>query len=475
MPRPQADEGLKPYEIRPGIAIPRLKGMNRNDDPAGMPPNAHHLLVNARIEGGEIRNRAGSSEEEDSGNAFCITGMIEITDVGVGLWIFQGSLASGVGTQLGNFNEQASPAMTYHIPINVGSFIPCRRNPFFDNDRSWETLVRYRKKMLNVGLRNAPNEQDESTTDQRVSLFEIGFPVEEGEEASSRLYLDLTLDNVADPADVRSMCTRMTRIVDVQSGDDALQEQLLIGTANGRILSYDGSTLTEELDLGANYSMRLITHNGIGVFAIGSDGAGTAVCRYQAEPGAPWDTITLPAADMHVTDLRSWGGKVYVCDIDTAGTPTRGARIYVWNGEASLGAHDFEFPWTSTIDGRSKAGLFFEYRGSLHAVAVWFSGFSVREWYIWRRDNDSSWTDRFPSNPINMQSDYEADVNWFIVTGSRVIWGGMEEEEEHVINEVSMSNGNLTTLHNIGSGGEEISTQALVHSPDDTSLDEEEV
>jgi hypothetical protein len=475
VPRPQADEGLKPYEIRTGVAVPRLKGMNRHDDPAGMPANAHHLLVNVRLDGGEIIDRSGSTEEEDTGSAYCITGMIEIDDVGVGLWIFQGSLQADP-TWIGNFNEQASPDITYHIYADGTEFISCLKNQIWANSVAWETLVRFRKKILAAGERSAPLESDEGTNTLRKCLFELDLSTEEGKEASRRLLLDLNIDNTTDPLTVRSMVTRLTRETDAQTGESFLQEELLIGTSEGKIFRYDGTSLVEELDLGDDYSLRLVTHNGIGVFAIGSTGT-AAVARYQSAPGGSWATVTLPDADLHVTDLFSWGGKVFVTDNEVGGGFTRGPRIYAYTGGASLGAHVFEFPWTSSLDGYRYAGTFFEYRGSLNVLAVESTGLGpILEWYIWRRDSDSSWTDRFPGSPIEQWSDYESEVNWLIVTGGRVIFGGDHADKGHAIQEVSMAYGNTTILHQAAAeDSEQISTQALVHSPDDTSLDQEEV
>jgi hypothetical protein len=471
MPRTTPDEDVKPFEYRPGLGFQRFRGMNRSADPASIPPDQFHLLTNVRLTPAGMISRDGLVEEEDTGSTQCITGMIDFDDIGVGLWLFEAFNDDDLLAKLANLNEQASPDYVLHWRSTGFDPVQAEKDQWWRNDQGWEALIRFRKKLVAIGTWGTPSEPDESATLQKMALFEVQLPNGENEDVHDRWLANLTEDNSGDPVTPSSMVTRMDR-ADETTDDGVLRETLYVGTQEGKIFSYDGVSVREELDLGTAYRLRLVVHNGIGIFAIGSDGS-AAVARYQAGPGGSWDTVTLPDANMGITDLISWGGKVYVCGVDTAGTPTRGARIYAYTGGASLGAHVFEFPFVSMQNGDPKAGTFFSYRGSLYAISVHYSGAGpILDWYIWRRDNDSSWTSRFS---VRNESDFTSFLTWLVVTGNRVIFGGKDADIGHAVVEVQMSNGNLTYLHqSTGEFYESITTQAFIQSPDDFSMDEEE-
>lgn len=78
MPKRSADQGSKPFDFRTGMAgLPAFGGMFRAGDPAIVPPQKFHVLVNMRVEPMGLITRPGLALEFDTGVQECINGLTE--------------------------------------------------------------------------------------------------------------------------------------------------------------------------------------------------------------------------------------------------------------------------------------------------------------------------------------------------------------------------------------------------------------
>jgi len=76
MPRRSMDGSGKPFEFRPGIGgFPPLGGIFRSGDPATIPPNKHHLVVNCRITPAGMKTRPGLSLLHSTGVSECVVAL----------------------------------------------------------------------------------------------------------------------------------------------------------------------------------------------------------------------------------------------------------------------------------------------------------------------------------------------------------------------------------------------------------------
>ena len=436
MPRPSSDEGLKPYEVRVGVSVPRLGGMNRHDDPAALQANEHHLLVNTRLDGGEIVDRPGSAEEFDTQSSGCISGIIEVDEDGLGFWLVPcpKTYPTSDGYTMGNFNEEAAtqlarfnnsdddepPWAKGRVYLDVWY-----KAPYSDNNTPWNSVINFRRKWLQVGTAFRAQEADPSTTDEWSCLYCLDFPVKNDPgPVGYSVYLFLENLNTTAGFRVSSMITTFERSDDEVSGDVRIGELLYIGTNQGTVLVWDGTTLQESHDFGGSndYEIRLGAWPG-GIFAVGSNGT-SAVAAVLADGATSWVSVTLPAANFFCVAMHSFNGKLYVFDEDTAATATRGGRIYVYNGEGALPAHSFEFPFTDSSHYTLSAGLPFVYRKDLYVVAYRKYG-AQAYWDLYRRDSDSTWTKGLE---LNGKQDYPASIDWVIVANQRIIMSGFYAE-----------------------------------------------
>lgn len=93
MPKRSPDQGVTPFEIRPGVdGLQALGGIYRAGDPATIPPHKHHLVINCRISPEGFKCRDGLSEVYDTGRKECIDGLIDDReDVGAALLLYPGA------------------------------------------------------------------------------------------------------------------------------------------------------------------------------------------------------------------------------------------------------------------------------------------------------------------------------------------------------------------------------------------------
>lgn len=435
MPRPTADEGINPYEIRVGVSVPRLKGMNRHDDPAAIEPNAHHLLVNTRMDGGEITDRPGSSLEYDSQQTACITGMIEFDDPGVGFWVTDAQKFNSPTDQkyLGNFNEENStPYVRYNDkddqepPFISGDLYESAYDAGYNNIVPWNSVVNFRRKWLRLGQRQVVDEDDPSQTIAYVHLWEMAFPQQPGDAGpvGFNAYLDIENRNDNPDMKVASFATTFERLDDDQSGDVRIGELLYIGTNEGKVLVWDGATLQESLDMGGtnDYWVRLGSWPG-GIFAVGSNNSGSAVAYVLPDGATSWSSVTLPTSDFFCTAMLSFLGKLYIFEAVNAGNA---GRVFVYDGESSLPAYVHEWNYTDPTHYTSSAGLPFIYRKNLYVVTLRQDGAQLR-WDLYRRVSDSNWTMELE---LNWRQDFAANVDWVIVANQRIIMGGLVIEKD---------------------------------------------
>jgi hypothetical protein len=119
MPRRTPDQGAKPFEVRTGVGgMPPLGGIYRAGDPATVPLNRHHMVVNARITPGGLYSRPGLQSLFDTQIAECIQGITEFNQLGGGLLIWPGApLDAGNGGGQNN-------------PVSMRTLFPTRSNTY---------------------------------------------------------------------------------------------------------------------------------------------------------------------------------------------------------------------------------------------------------------------------------------------------------------------------------------------------------
>jgi len=530
MPRKTPDEGVEPFEYRPGLGFRYFRGMNRSADPGAVPANQFHLLSNVRLTPAGMTDRPGMVPHHDTGVAGCITGMIEIDEDGVGLWVTRAYSTINGDTDetiLGNFNEQRGGAgvqlggqytrfnrrdtdiagqdsreppfvqtALYSADIIVGQkTLDYKVSSSYPADGgSWVSFIKYRKRLLQFGYRERQKEDEEDEQEYVVCLYEVKLPTKDETLAGYELYRDLWV--VADPPTAAGLIldavTVFKRSQEELAGDEQVREIMYIARNDGTVWSFDGTTLQEEYDFGAAYALRLGVFNGQGVLAIGSNGS-AAVARFLAAPGGTWTAVSLPEADLRITDITPWNGSLYL--VSTLGG--QGPRIYRFQGGSSIPAYIYEFPWVdgATVGDTTKAGMFLQYRNTLYVTEYVITGFGNKSWYLRKWVNDSTWT-QLPTE-INFTQDHAADVYWMHVAGGRVFMGALAVEaywagqvgsgnSASYFTEISNFNTTdgptVTPLYPSPSGlptpptvFENVGTHVITHAPEDAVLNDEEL
>jgi hypothetical protein len=449
VPRKEADDGLKPYEVRTGIGIPNLQGMNRHDDPAAMKANQHHLLVNVRLDGAEITDRPGSSTHENTGWPGCITGMIEVAEGGIGFWVTpcQRNYGAGQSTEeddnvMGNFNEEGTePFLRYNDeggsdpPWNIGSAIyDVDYTPTYQNAKPWQSIIYFRRKYLQLGTRFVPLEGNPSSSDLWQNLWVLDFPDKEYPDGpvGYESYLDLFSYTGQPDREVTCLTTTFERNDDQVTAEVRIGELLYIGTNHGIVYVWDGATLIQSLDMGSpnDFIVRLATWPG-GVFAVGSNGTdssvGTAKAYVLPSGASSWTQVTLPATDFRCVSMESFDGKLYIFDMEpvSGSAYTRGSRLDIFDGETTLPAYSYEFPYTSSSECIPSVGLPFRYRNQLYAVGRRISS-PQNHTDLYRRNSDTSWS--FVME-LNWAQDFAQDIHWVQVISQRIIMAGLFNEK----------------------------------------------
>jgi len=101
MPRRTLSPGGKPFEFRTGVGgLPPLGGIFRAGDPATIPPNKHHMVINARITPSGLFSRPGMTKVFDTTVAECIDGITEDgNEQGQELLLYPGAPQGTLGDQ----------------------------------------------------------------------------------------------------------------------------------------------------------------------------------------------------------------------------------------------------------------------------------------------------------------------------------------------------------------------------------------
>lgn len=420
MPQKSPAAGIQVFDHRTGLSIGRLRGMNRATDPASIPPTQHHLLVNARITPNGIRERPGLTTNYDTGSAECIVALIEIED----------SLSRGAFMELpidyriapwddtnriGILNEYAEDvyARVYdpdaysdddapapgHITIYPTEVIerPTRVQ--------WETAFTFRNKQLIFGR------WTNDDGDGEEALLEIHPPKESTDAAYLSVYLKLGESPPGGDSNLMSVAVRRER--SALSGE--LEDVLYIGTADGRVLRWDETTLSTELEpSGADdcvVRMCLVAGHGLLVLMTPSqtNGGTEAYGRYQAAAGEAWQSVTVPAT-LDTTGIIAFASGAYVWSDD---------KLYVFD-PSTLGFTD-TYTYVPT-SGTWQGGVFpFILDGRLYIVGHVQDG-SLKTFDLWKRNADDDWEMVFP---LNAGSDYYCALNWvYPVSPGKLLVGG---------------------------------------------------
>ncbi len=530
MPRKTPDVGVEPFEVRPGLGFKYFRGMNRSADPGRIPLNQFHLLSNVRLTPSDMVDRPGVVSDHVSGDACCITGMIEVNETGIGFWYTPAektrddSIGGAIDQKLlGNLNEQRTPLVIRYndqetavrepprVPDNPAGTLPVNPDGFANAsstssqiektteynaniDGGWSSLFKYRQRLMQIGSRERQKQDDESATETVVCIWEVKLPEEDeppvegvAQVANYELYQDLWVTE--SDIEINHVVSVFGRNDDQLSGDERINEVLFIARRDGKVYSFDGTTLRLEVDFGTDTRLRLGVFNEMGIFAIGSefpDGAGGASAKFLSEVGGTWVAVTLPETEMLVTDLIPWNGSIYISAKPNATTGNTEPRIYRYTGTTTLAAFIEELPV-----GYVAAGHFFSYRGALYVTGKEVVG-PADVWHFFQRVSDGTWTE-LPNN-VMFNQDFDAAVHWILVTAQRVIVGGLytpdgpnfgqpvsfSEEKEMIVEytDFSTSSGPSGTLLYVNTDDdqqEQTGRTALVVAPEDTVLNDEEL
>jgi len=512
--------------------------MNRSADPASIPDDQFHLLANVRLTPAGMTDRPGllpSFHTSDQG-AGCITGMIEVEEIGVGL-LLTPSFADGAtyghsgstifpgNMQLAVFNEYKAPgtvsydayadredqrgdfrryndellldapkkpgdatfaSVTYPMPRS-GSVIDY---PFVGTLTS---AIKYRKRILQFGTRERPQDDDEDDVRTWACLWEVKLPEEETFiVADYQLYQDLW-EIVDSTYQVSDAVTVFGRDDDPQSNEERIAEILYIGRMDGTVWSFDGTTLQQGVSMGADYIPRLSVFNGVGVLAIGANATPTAsAARFLDAPGGTWSTITIPGSPdiLLPTDLISYGGAIYItCDVVSGNPDTwAGCRVYKFDGATIASVFEF-IPDAPLLLEVTELGLLFAHRGQLYVLFLGASGSNQDAWHVYQRVADNNWVRMDEDVNSKNGGDFpDTRMDWVLTTADRVLVGGVWYDEAtadqyaHEINELTdwkPSDGPL--LSNLYYNtipleeGPTVGFQALLVAPEDVALNAEEL
>lgn len=462
MPRRTPDVGVNTFEVRPGMQVERLRGVNRSADPASVPLDQFHLLANVRLTPAGMIDRPGLKTDSQSSESGCIPGMIEVKETGVGLWVtpsYGGAALTYPGTmQLANFNEEKTASLvgqdydqyadredqradfrrygyqelndpplltsggagTVRFPqARVGAYLdpaPQSRLPGEGSatiDGLWTSLLKYRKRFLQVGTRQTEDPEDESSSIFYECLWSLSLPEKEEKiEVGYQVYEDLWRISALDDGRITSIAQVFGRFDDPVTGEEGIQEYLYFGRSDGKVYSFDGTTVQEEYDFGVAVSVRVSTWNKMGILAVANN---QTAHRFIEGPGAAWQAVTSSAA-LIPNDMADWGGKVYLV---TSEEPN--ARVWTFDQSLLTISPVFSLPARAVPGSPDQPGLFFSRAGNLYFVQVDRSAFNWT-WEVYRRVTDVNWV---TNGQINFAQDFLGLIDWVLVTGAgRVLFGG---------------------------------------------------
>jgi hypothetical protein len=306
MPREQNDLGIKPIEIRPGAGgMSDFGGMFRRGDPARIPPNRFHSLVNARIEDSEIQSRPGLAKTGGYLDDSCITGIIEIETGGAG----GGGIAyhcdepwqATTNAQAGEYALAASPdweqATARYWPYGTP-------RPRQGSSITPGPAIRFRGRTLFVCEPRAP-------VSTLGSLYDVSYNWDSGRPIAD-LSLVVDLDEAVNGR-VTCWCIRRERLVATGADNDVLY----MGTATGRVLRWDGALSVEHQypttvpPKPISVILCINTHILMAAGNATTPSAGVWVrpkMAYQREPGGAWVEQDIP-------DLGGGDGTAVECGV----------------------------------------------------------------------------------------------------------------------------------------------------------------
>ena len=402
-----------PFEYRPGVGgFPPFGGMYRRGDPAQIPPNRIHLGINIRLANGETASRPGLVYVEGVEESACITGIFEIDDRAVGVYItnlayFYPNVAAGTSPfRITGFNEEKTPnIVSYWDSGNLGE----KRKPTAYRDvvaaspqtRAFRSFQRFRNTTLCTA-------QHGSGTGG--GIYELAFSEDDNGVSRMDAALLLPMDGGTDGW-LTSMCIRRERLDDPQTGDEVEDDVLYIGTSTGKIFKYDGITKELVHTLSASGAVDLLTYAGTWIIAAGANGDGFA---YQERPGTSF-TNQAWGLTFECNGMCEWLGEVIFAGNDNTANK---ANVLRWSGTGA--PTSFFTPSRTYNDCRSPvvAG------GALHWVLMEPLDPGADHWFS-RATDFSTITEQWYK--IAAQQDYDFDVGFAIPYRGAILyllWGG---------------------------------------------------
>lgn len=352
MPIEQSDEGIKPFQVRPGVGeMPNWGGMFRRGDPSRIPPNRFHALLNVRWEHSELQSRPGLAKSADSGPQMdaCITGLADLDDAegagtAVHLDLVQLDSTSpsryglyGAGTVTAFNEDQDPPAHAYwQTDALTRNTVPAKR--------SAQSLVPTSRAIYAFrGKQYAMCDQPISGGSDTIGyLFEVTYSFDGG---VPRVDLAFALDpDEATNGHVIDGCVRSERADDSQTGTRIVGDALYLTTDQGKILRWDGTTLSVEHTMASATPTHVITHKGQILFAA-ADGAGGYA--YQLAAGGAWVDGTWPVptagGTIQISGLADWLNRVTIVSWSKNGEPdaSHHGDLFYWDAGTPAVATQF--------------------------------------------------------------------------------------------------------------------------------------
>jgi len=316
----QEQPDVPPFEYRAGVTIPAIGGMYRRGDPSQIPPHRLHLGVNIRLADGETGSRPGLTrvvDDEAEGGA-CVTGIFEIEDSAVGLYITK--FATAVPFAIMAFNEEKTPPEA----------------DFWDEDATLEKASpspwRDDLNLTAIGAGVADAFNTFQRVDERMviangaSVYEAEFSEDDGLPRLDISHL-FTLPATA-TGNIASTCVRRERVDDPRTGDEFDKDVLYMGTED-QVWRYDGTTVELVHTLTNGGPMQVISYHGAGLVAAGSAAAGFS---YQEQPGFAWADQAWGLAFV-CNGLCEFAGQVcFVGRVDSGGGFLDDGTALRWTG-----------------------------------------------------------------------------------------------------------------------------------------------
>jgi hypothetical protein len=272
----QEQPDVPPFEYRAGVTMPPIGGMYRRGDPSQIPPHRLHLGVNIRLADNDAGDRPGLVQVTGNAEGACITGIFEIEDLAVAIYITQladGGLVSGT-PQISDhrilaFNEERDPVSRNYWDA-AATFAKKAPSPWRTENAGdcFNTFQPFNDTLL------IANGQD---------VYQAEFSEDDGLARLDLSHL-FTLPAAA-TGNVVSTCTRRERVDDAQTGSDFDKDVLYMGCEGGQIFRYDGTTIELVHTLASGGRMQIISWRGVGLVAAGDSAAGFS---YQEQPGFAW-------------------------------------------------------------------------------------------------------------------------------------------------------------------------------------------